>query len=527
MTPSGFSAHQGCDVLIVGAGIGGLAAAARLAHAGLRITVVERAARSGGKMRCLPSPAGPVDAGPTVLTLRPVLDDLFTSLDERLDAHLELIRQPLIARHFWPDGSRLDLFDSEPENLEALRAFGGARAVAQFRAFCDRARALFEAFDGPVMRAANPSLAGLAGQTLRAPGLLRQMAPHRSLAALLDRTFDDPRLTQLFGRYATYVGASPYRAPALLSLIWQAEYVGVWKIAGGMHRLARALERIARTRGARFHHNAHVARIDISGGRARGVTLADGRTLRAERVLFNGDPRALATGALGPEAVPAGGQNGKRKRSLSAQVWAFAARARGVDLAHHNVFFRADPKPEFDALARGALVPDPTLYLCAMDRGGPAPPPDLERFEIIANAPPLPAPDQEPDQCRTRCFDTLARAGLRFAPMPDAQSLTTPTGFESLFPASQGALYGQSPEALMAAFQRPKARSPVPGLYLAGGGAHPGAGVPMAMLSARHAAEAILSDRTSPSPSRRTATPGGTSTASATAAGGRSASSPS
>lgn len=527
MTVSGFSTDRGRDVLIVGAGIGGLAAAARLAHAGLRVTVVERAATSGGKMRSLPSPAGPVDAGPTVLTLRSVLDDLFSSLGERLDAHLGLIRQPLIARHFWPDGSQLDLFDTEPETHAALRAFGGARAVAQFQTFCDRARGLFEAFDEPMMQAANPSLTALAAQTLRNPGLLVRMAPHRSLATLLDRTFDDPRLAQLFGRYATYVGASPYRAPALLSLVWQAEYAGVWKIAGGMHQLARALETIARARGAQFRHNAHVARINITDGGAQGVTLADGTTLRADRVLFNGDPRALATGALGSGAIPAGGQSARRRRSLSAQVWAFAARVRGPELAHHNVFFRADPRPEFEALSRGALVPDPTLYICAMDRGGPAPPPDLERFEIIANAPPLPAPDQEPDQCRTRCFDTLARAGLNFAPMPGPQSLTTPRGFESLFPASQGALYGQSPEALMAAFQRPKARSPVPGLYLAGGGAHPGAGVPMAMLSARHAVEAILKDRTSPSPCRQTATPGGTSTASATAAGGRSASSPS
>jgi 1-hydroxycarotenoid 3,4-desaturase len=154
-----------------------------------------------------------------------------------------------------------------------------------------------------------------------------------------------------------------------------------------------------------------------------------------------------------------------------------------------------------------------------------ADPPATERFEIIANAPPQRAEHspRETPQCPTRSLETLARFGLHFTPEPEAaRSLTTPADFAALFPASLGALYGQSPHGMMAAFQRPTARTRVAGLYLAGGGTHPGAGVPMAALSARHAAEAILSDRISTSQSRRTATPGGISTGSATGAGARS-----
>ena len=515
-------------VAIVGAGIAGLCAAARLADAGCRVQVLERHGHVGGRMRALPSAAGPVDAGPTVLTMRGVFDALFADLGERLDEHVTLIRQPLIARHYWTDGSRLDLFDDPNRNAEAIRDFAGQREADRFRAFDTRARALFEAFDAPVMRAPAPALPGIARAVARSPGLIRRMAPAATLARHLDRTFGDPRLAQLFGRYATYVGGSPYRSPALLSLIWHAESSGVWAVRGGVHRLAEAVAALAVARGAEIRLDTHVARIEVEGGRATGVALEDGSHVAADRILFNGDPRELATGALGPACRAAAPASEHAARALSAEVWAFAARVSGPELAHHTVFFRDDPRPEFDALERGETVDDPTLYVCAMDRAEGPPPAGPERFEIIANAPPLTAGSNEepaPCRCRTRSFATLARFGLSFDPEPGADRLTTPAGFETLFPRTGGSLYGQSPHGLMAAFRRPLARTPVPALYLAGGGSHPGAGVPMAALSGRHAAEAILSDRISPSPSRPTATRGGMSTASATMAPGPSASS--
>ncbi|OWU72320.1 methoxyneurosporene dehydrogenase [Marinibacterium profundimaris] len=516
---------------MVGAGIAGLAAAARLAHAGLPVTVLERHDHVGGKLRALPSVAGPVDAGPTVLTLRPVFEALFDAIGERLNDHVTLTRQPLLARHFWPDGSRLDLTDDEATNAGAIRAFSGDRAARDYLAFSARARALFAAFDGPMMQAPAPRLSRLAGALLRRPLLVHQMAPFSTLAGMLGQSFSDPRLAQLFGRYATYVGGSPYESPALLSLIWQAEAAGVWTVEGGLHRLAQALARIAGARGACIRLGAHVDRIETEHGVVTGVTLADGTHIAADMIVFNGDPRALTCGALGPGCRPVAPGVMAEARALSADVWAFAARARGPELTHHNVFFRDDPKPEFDSLARGRRSPSPTLYICAQDRGHNQAPPDVERFEIIANAPPLapaaPETDTETEArpCPTETFDTLARFGLTFDPLPPTSCLTTPAEFDRLFPHSLGSLYGQSPHGMMAAFRRPTARTAIRGLYLAGGGTHPGAGLPMATLSARHAAEAILDDRTSTSRSRRTDTPGGMSTGSAPTTGAPSASS--
>jgi len=266
-----------------------------------------------------------------------------------------------------------------------------------------------------------------------------------------------------------------------------------------MHQLAKAIADLAAARGVQFRFDADVARIDTRKGHVHAVQLADGEVIPANTVLFNGDPRALATGALGTDVGSVAPTTRTAARSLSAQVWSFAATPSGPDLAHHNVFFCADPRAEFAALDQGQHPRDPTLYICAEDRGQQSTLPPVERFEIIA-------------ACQTHTFQSLARFGLTFDQLPGPEALTTPQGFENLFPASSGSLYGQSPHGMMAAFQRPTARTQIRGLYLAGGGTHPGAGVPMATISARHAAAAILSDLSSTSTSRPMATHGGMST---------------
>ncbi|MEM8810976.1 MAG: 1-hydroxycarotenoid 3,4-desaturase CrtD [Pseudomonadota bacterium] len=504
--------------IVVGAGIGGLAAALSLAHQGLTVDVFERAANPGGKLRTLDSAAGPVDAGPTVFTMRHLFDGLMAEVGERLEDHVDLVEETVLARHFWPDGSRLDLFSDFERSAEAVGEFAGKRSESEFRRFHNQAGRLFEAFDAPVMQSARPDRARIMSRCMTSPRLVSDMAPTRSLWQTLSSAFSDRRLTQLFGRYATYVGGSPLESPAILMLIWRAESAGVWRLQRGMHSLAKALAGLAEARGACFHYNAHVERIDVSRGGVSAVHLADGRSFETKRVVFNGDPAALHNGLLGSQVKAAVDRTAVQPRSLSAFVWSFASKPSGRDLGHHNVFFNEVYESEFRDIASARMPLDPTLYVCAQDRGFGAEPADQERFEIIMNGAPVSGEPQEErpeenEECRKRTFETLARRGLHFDPIPEPRALTTPGGFATLFPGSAGSLYGRSPHGMLAAFQRPGQRTPIPGLYLAGGGVHPGAGVPMAMLSGRHAAAAIMQDLGLTSTSHRTATRGGMSTA--------------
>lgn len=497
--------------IVIGAGMGGLAAAIRLAAAGYAVTVLERGSTAGGKARAFASVAGPVDAGPTVLTLREVFDDLFALNGEALDDHVTLIAQPVLARHFWPDGSMLDLTPDATANAEAIRALCGPREAAAFLRFDTLAQSLYQAFRGPVIQSPRPDITAIARAALRQPRLWPALLPGVTLDRLLRLHFRDPRLIQLFGRYATYVGGRPTRSPAVLSLIWRAEAQGVWGVAGGMHSLAAALAALGERMGVTFHYATAARRILRQNGRVTAVQTDTGRSLPCSVCVFNGDPAALGAGLLGDVVA----RTAPARPSLSAQVWAFAATPTGpaaAALAHHNVFFTADPATEFGPIGRGEMPAAQTLYICAEDRLATPAGTGPERFEIILNAPAaLRQTTKDKDLCRTRTFQQLQAMGLTFDPAPPLSCLTTPMDFAAEFPASRGALYGATPEGMMATFTRPTARTALAGLYLAGGGTHPGAGVPMAALSGRHAVAAIMQDRTSASTSPPTAMPGGMS----------------
>jgi 1-hydroxycarotenoid 3,4-desaturase len=490
-----------------------------LSHAGYDVHVYEQHAAPGGKMRTVPSTAGPVDAGPTVFTMRPVFDALFDRVGLSLDAELTLTPSNVLARHQWQDESTLDLLTDQGASEQAVADFAGGDEAQRFAAFTKRANLLFDAFDAPVMRSPAPSALSVTKAVApRALGLMSAMAPLSTLWSALGRQFTDPRLRQLFGRYATYVGGSPLLSPAILMLIWASEQRGVWRVQGGMHQLAVTLERLARANGATFHYNTSVARVIAPGDTIEGIALSTGETIKTSKVLFNGDPSALGSGLLGAEGAPAAPALRQKERALSAWVWTWASEVTGFPLSHHTVFFGARSEDEFSDLFRGRQTPrDPTLYICAQDRPNATGP---ERLQIIMNAPAdgdrhIPSP-QERETCQTIVSQRLAQAGLMLSTAPSG--LTTPDQFATLFPGTGGALYGAHPHGPLKTFSRPTARSRIKGLYLAGGGCHPGPGVPMAALSGQHAAAAIMADHALTSASIPMATPGGISTGSATMA---------
>jgi 1-hydroxycarotenoid 3,4-desaturase len=519
--------------VIVGAGVGGLSCAIELALAGCAVTVVERAPSLGGKMRELVVDGARIDAGPTVLTMRWVFEALFERAGAHLCDFLTLTPLDVLARHAWSETERLDLYADPDRSADAIGALAGPAEASGYRAFCAEAQRIYTTLKDSFLVAPKGGPLELTRRIgLRRLGELMAIRPYETMWNALGDHFKDPRLRQLFGRYATYCGSSPFQAPATLMLIAHVEQAGVWSVQGGMHRLAVALGELAVSLGVVFRYSAHVAQINVERGRAAGVALADGERLRADAVVTNADAHALASGALG-EAV-ATARPAAPKRSLSAVTWTLKAKTDGFPLARHNVFFSPDYVAEFDDLfARRRLPTSPTIYVCAQDRGGVdagVGRGEAERLFILVNAPAdheptrrhaskndfAPLAERELATCETQVFQTLQRCGLEVDRTTASAIRTTPAMFSALYPETGGALYGRATHGWAAAFERPGAPTRTPGLYQAGGGAHPGAGVPMAALSGRLAAEALLSDLASARSFHRVATPGGMSMRSAT-----------
>ena len=501
-------------VAVIGAGIGGLAAAVALATEGLRVTLLERAAAPGGKMRQVAASGAPIDAGPTVLTMPQVFAELFDLAGETLSDHLALEPATILARHAWSETEQLDLHADRARSADAIAHFAGPAEARAYLEFARRSARILTTLEPTFIRAPRPTVAGL---TARAgPRALAGISPFTTMARALAQHFQDLRLRQLFGRYATYCGSSPDRSPATLMLVAHLESQGVWRVRGGMHALAAVLAALATRLGVAIRYDARVDAIETVRGRAGGVTLSDGERIEADAVICNSDSNAVAIGRFGPlggavRPTPPGA------RSLSALTWAVRARPTGFPLLHHNVFFKSGAN-EFQELAAGQLPTTPTVYVCAQDRAdAPVAVSGPERLLVLVNAPATgdrrqPDDQQEIARCRDRTVQQLLRCGLSLDLEAEGTVTTGPADWERLFPATGGALYGANAHGWMATFRRPGSRTALPGLYLAGGSTHPGPGVPMAALSGRLAASALIEDLASMRPSAPTAISGGTST---------------
>ena len=495
--------------IIIGAGVGGLAAAVALAARGEDVMVLERAAEPGGKIRRL-APAGrAIDSGPTVLTMRWVFDRLFEEAGARLDDHVALAPLKILARHAWSAGERLDLHADPAETADAIGRFASAAEAKRFLAFSAESRRIYDTLEKPFLCAQRPTPLSLAtANGLSGMLSMLRINPFETMWTALSRQFRDPRLIQLFGRYATYCGSSPFLAPATLNLMAHVEQQGVWTVNGGIHELASALAALARRKGADIRYGQEVAAIGTHAGRVSGV-----RTREAEfpcsAVIVNADASALGQGLFGEAVKPAVSAVQPGQRSLSAVTWVADVATRGFPLERHNVFFSRDYPREFRDLARGYPT-EPTVYVCAQDRAGDIAGP--ERLLLLVNAP---ANGDHAPEARGAVEHAMRRkladCGLELDWDASRIITTDPAGFGALYPATGGALYGRASHGWKASFQRPAAATAIPGLFLAGGSVHPGPGMPVAALSGRLAAESLMAYRASRKRFHPAAIAGGTS----------------
>lgn len=485
-------------VVVIGAGVGGLASAALLAAQGHDVTVVEQAARVGGKLGVHVRDGVHFDTGPSLLTLPDVLHDVF----ERTGGWPEsLVLRELspIATVRFADGTEFAVSSDRRAFHAELERWSPGAGDDWFR-FRDRAERIWELTREPFLSRELHGARTLAALALRHPLAIRVVAPGRTLADLGARHLRDPRLRQFLWRYATYTGSDPRRAPAALAAIPHAEQqYGGWYVRGGLTRLADALATRCMDLRVTVNLNLKVRKVLVRRGRVRGIALADGSEIEADVVVSDVDARHLygdlvrhGRARRRVEAAP---------RSYSGFVLLLGIRGdRPAGLAHHTVLFPQDYTAEFDDLRRGAAVDDPAIYCAAPDDPGVRSPTAYPMF-VLVNAPRQDQYDwdEAPSGRRRstreayadRLLDLMAGRGLDVRDRLSFIEIRTPADLERATFAPGGAIYGTSGDGPRSAFLRPANSSPILGLYLVGGSAHPGGGIPLVLLSARIVADVI------------------------------------
>lgn len=482
-------------VAIVGAGIGGLAAAARLAHAGARVTVFEQAAQAGGKATSTTLGGYRFDTGPSLFTLPEVFRAFFERLGRNLDKYLQPIPLAPLCGYGFADGTRLDSYSDRARFAAELEAAGVAQA-AELEAYLERSARLWEwAGELFLTRSLHEPATYASRRGLKALLHAAQLSPFTSLHAANARAFADPRAAQLFDRYATYNGSSPFRTPATMRIIPHVEYAfGGYALKGGIVALPRALERVARECGAEFRLGARVERIVVENGRCRGVE-AGGEFFPAEIVLSNADVLSTYRTLLGEPEAPEARRTARLEPSSSGLVFLWGVARSFPRLRVHNIFFSGDYRAEFDAIFGALDLPaNPTIYVNVTSKVEAADaPPGGENWFVLLNAPRNAGQDWPTLAARARqaVLARLSRAlGCDLAPLIAEEKIIAPPDIERDTGSTCGSLYGIASHSPISAFLRHPNRSRrIGGLYFAGGSAHPGGGMPLALLSGMLAAD--------------------------------------
>jgi diapolycopene oxygenase len=508
------------SVGIIGGGLGGLAAACTLAARGHRVTLFERNDWLGGKAAVHEEAGFRFDMGPTILTMPRVLERVFAEAGRDMSDYLDLRRLDPQWRCFYDDGTVLDLRDdmaaskAEIARLSADAAEGFDRFMQVASRLSDVSDRFFFWKSVEDLRDTMNVRQNLTVETLRDVLALRMP---RTVAGQIGRDVRDPRVAQMLEHFIQYVGSSPLAAPAVLCGIAQMQLgEGVWYPMGGTRTVPAALARLAGELGVDFRTGAEVERIATTGGRATGIALrtgGHGKTLAFDRVLSNMDSVRTYRELLGGDAWRAFSAGRKREPACSGVVFYLGLDCGYEHMAHHNFVFSRDPKEEFGAIYdQGIPAPDPTAYIAAPARTDPTVAPEGgEALYILVHTPYLRTGQDWsrmlPGYRRT-IFDKLARvAGLEdLEARIRTERVLTPQDIHDRYKVLDGAIYGLASHGrVMGAFKPGNRSRQVRGLYLAGGSAHPGPGMPMALMSGWIAADSLDADARAESPSREAA----------------------
>ncbi|MXV74698.1 phytoene desaturase [Candidatus Poribacteria bacterium] len=486
-------------VAVIGGGLGALSGAIRLAKLGFSVQLFEKNPKIGGKVNEAILNGYRFDTGASLLTMPFVIEELFDFAGFKRSDYLNFVPIDPICRYFFPDGSMMDASADKAKMETAIAQLSpnDVEAYKRFLKYAERIHDLTaEIFMFTPIHEFRKLMRPQYFQTLFR---LHQIDPFRTVHQSVSRFFSDPRLVQLFDRYATYNGSDPFQAPATLNIIPYIEYgLGGYYIRGGIYRLVEALETVASERGVQIYTSAEVERICHVSKRVNGIQV-NGEKVDADYVLCGADAVVAHYELIDGHQHQREKVN-KLEPSLSGMVFLWGIKGKHPRLAHHNIIFSSDYNTEFRQIFKHQQVPDaPTIYIAITSKADAAHAPvDGENWFVLLNMPYL-APGQmwekEKVRMRTVVLDRLKALGFDISDRIEVEQIYTPEDFAELYASNQGSIYGVSSNSKTTAFKRLPNRSRLlKGLYFAGGSVHPGGGIPLVILSGKMAATLLAED---------------------------------
>ena len=501
MTGHGGKVKKSENIAIIGAGIGGLCTAARLAKAGHAVTIFEASDRTGGKCRTEWIGRYAFDTGPSLLTLPAVYRDFFQRTGDVMGRVLELQEVNPSFDYRFHDGVSVKFANlSRKKTLESISQSLGVEAADEWDRVMLQAEAMWDVSREPFIESELTSPLSL----LKRPRLLRDLktiAPWKSLRGI---GITNLYTSKIMDRYATYSGSDPRQAPAVLSTIaFVEEAFGAWHIKGGIGTLAEKITERCQKLGVTIHLNSFVEEITTSGKKVSGIRI-NGTLQNFDRVVANADATFVYEKLLARNK-----KVGKIRKQLAKQEPSLAGfslllglkPADAEPLEHHTILFPENYDLEFESIFNSKTpVEKPTIYICAprdplmvKDEGH-------EAWFVLVNAPRHSkegngfdwSNDNFNRHYANTIIDQIEAAGISIRERLEVLEIRTPLDLQSSVHAPGGSIYGTSSNGARSAFARAKNRSPIKGLYLVGGSAHPGGGLPLVGLSAEMVANAIL-----------------------------------
>ena len=489
-------------VVVIGAGLGGLSAAAVLAGAGFQVTLCEKNPQPGGKLNLLELEGFSFDMGPSILTLPHIFQELFSLCDRRLEDYLTFIPVMPHWRNFFEDGT---VFDLSPDRRETYRQLEklGTGLEGPFERFLSYSKRQYDAVEDNYFGTAADNL----WQMIRRSSFRRilKLDLWRTMDGSVRRRLKHPHLRDTMDFFIKYVGSSALRSPGFMNMLPNVQYeFGLWYVEGGMYSIARTLKRLLEDLGADLRFSARVVKIPVEKGRAEGVILEDGSTIEADYVISNMEVIPACRELLPRDDRLLKHLERKFPPACSGLVVHLGTDRIYPRLAHHNFFFSGDQRQHFKSVFSKHEIPDdPTLYVVAPSRTDPSVCPNgCDNIKVLPHIPPLDGENTfTPDDyssLKDRILDKLERMGLKgLRKSTIVEHVWTPFDIRENYLSNGGSIYGVATDLVRNfGFKAPRVSPRFPNLYFVGGSVNPGGGMPMVIMSGMRAGESIISSLT-------------------------------